>query len=68
MKNLLDKRVLVWYNIGMAGKNQTCPLCSHKIKRPDGFLTKWQNKSAHIGCVEQTVKANKITQKLLKGS
>lgn len=50
----------------MAGKNQYCPLCGFRIKRPDGYLTKWQGKSAHCGCVLQKTIADQKTLKMLQ--
>lgn len=46
-------------------KNSKCPLCGFKIKRPDGYLTKFQGKSAHCGCVQQWVTGRLKTAKLL---
>jgi len=40
----------------MAGKNQTCPGCGHKIKRPDGYLASYHGKSWHVGCLEVHLK------------
>ena len=40
----------------MAGKNQRCPGCGHKIRRPDGFLTNYRGQSWHIGCLETHIK------------
>lgn len=51
----------------MAGKNQTCPGCGYKIKRPDGFLINHQGKSWHIGCLEQYLKAKWEMDRKLQG-
>jgi hypothetical protein len=47
----------------MSGKNQTCTICGYKISRSDrSYLTQWQGKSAHVGCVRQKVISQNRTQ------
>lgn len=46
-------------------RNRKCPLCGREIKRPDGYLTQFQGKSAHCSCVQQWVTSRLKTAKLL---
>lgn len=47
----------------MAGKNQSCPGCGYKIRRPDGYLTNYKGKSWHVGCLESFIKGKQALEK-----
>lgn len=50
----------------MARKANKCYLCGHKIKHPDGYLTKYKGKTVHVGCATQKAHSDKYMKELFE--